>query len=743
MNKNVTNNKIFIILSIGVILLSLLGMISNYFFQRSTIQNNAQYYALRYNQDFDNNIENEANSIHSFLHLINDEILLKSYLSSNREELYNITKPIFENLNKHNDLTHFYFIKPNDEVFLRVHDYKKHSDLINRFTYLKAKELEDNFYGLEFGINNTFTLRYVHPWIINHQLIGYIELGKEINKITDILSEKMDLEILFAINEKEYSNRSKTNENYIVYKTINSNEIINNFIKNDKETVKSLSFDNRNYIAFKYPLEDASGKNLGHKIILINLTNEYNELTKQSIYYGLIMGIGTFLMLLVGFFFSKFKQKQINSVINNLEISKNKIEFLLNEQQDLLQLFNLGDSILFKWNNDTNRSVNYVSNNVQNLLGYTKDDFINHKVKYSSCIFSEDFEYVINNLKDLSAIEKGFFKHLPYRIINKKGDIRWVLDHTIFSKDVNGKITHFLSYIVDITEQKMIHENLKKLIDLQNNIIILTDGKELNYANKQFFNFFKFSNLDDFKKEHKCICEFFIEDDKYFHLGKIGKEQNWIEEIQKISENKSVVAMIDKYNITHIYSVHVNNFEKDLSIISFTDISETIIEQQKLEEKVNIDKLTNTYNREFFEKNIDIILENNHKNHLKTAIVIFDIDYFKKVNDSFGHDVGDEILKEFVKVIKSISRFHDDILIRWGGEEFLMILSIKNESILFNILEKYRQSICDHNFKFVEKITCSIGSSIHKGSTVKESIKEADIALYEAKASGRNKVVLH
>ena len=65
---------------------------------------------------------------------------------------------------------------------------------------------------------------------------------------------------------------------------------------------------------------------------------------------------------------------------------------------------------------------------------------------------------------------------------------------------------------------------------------------------------------------------------------------------------------------------------------------------------------------------------------------MFDIDHFKKVNDTFGHDVGDEVLKEFVEIIKSISRFND-ILIRWGGEEFLMILSVKMKILLPKILE--------------------------------------------------------
>ena len=160
-----------------------------------------------------------------------------------------------------------------------------------------------------------------------------------------------------------------------------------------------------------------------------------------------------------------------------------------------------------------------------------------------------------------------------------------------------------------------------------------------------------------------------------------------------------------------------------------------------------VDKINSVYwgsnNREYFDNNIENILNENYKNHLETAIVMFDIDFFKKVNDTFGHDIGDEILKEFVSILKLNSRFHDDILIRWGGEEFLMIVSIKDKNTLFNVLEKYKDAIENHNFSIVKKLTCSIGASIHNNSkTIKETIKESDKALYEAKTSGRNKAIL-
>lgn len=121
------------------------------------------------------------------------------------------------------------------------------------------------------------------------------------------------------------------------------------------------------------------------------------------------------------------------------------------------------------------------------------------------------------------------------------------------------------------------------------------------------------------------------------------------------------------------------------------------------------------------------------------SICIIDIDNFKKINDSYGHNKGDEVLKLFAKETKSLIR-QSDILVRFGGEEFLLLLhntNLKNAEVLANKVRKHFEDL-DYEVKF----TVSIGISEYKDDkNVDDIIAEADECLYLAKENGRNNVI--
>lgn len=162
----------------------------------------------------------------------------------------------------------------------------------------------------------------------------------------------------------------------------------------------------------------------------------------------------------------------------------------------------------------------------------------------------------------------------------------------------------------------------------------------------------------------------------------------------------------------------------------------------ELQDKSVRDTLTNAFNREYFEQNSYSIIKDATKLNSLLGVAFLDIDYFKVVNDTYGHDVGDLVLKKFVETIHKFSR-DSDILIRWGGEEFILFLKVKTQNDLLQALEHLRKVIQMQDFPVIGQKTCSIGGTIYNHSEkIEDTIKRADEGVYQAKKNGRNKVVI-
>jgi diguanylate cyclase (GGDEF)-like protein len=119
---------------------------------------------------------------------------------------------------------------------------------------------------------------------------------------------------------------------------------------------------------------------------------------------------------------------------------------------------------------------------------------------------------------------------------------------------------------------------------------------------------------------------------------------------------------------------------------------------------------------------------------------MFDLDYFKKVNDTYGHQIGDEILIKFAQIVSYNIR-DNDIFARWGGEEFVLLLIGTSENTAKNVANHLRQKIENEIFTKIKHITCSIGVSQYKdGDSIKSWLSRVDKALYKAKKNSRNRV---
>lgn len=159
--------------------------------------------------------------------------------------------------------------------------------------------------------------------------------------------------------------------------------------------------------------------------------------------------------------------------------------------------------------------------------------------------------------------------------------------------------------------------------------------------------------------------------------------------------------------------------------------------KKKLERASECDPLTGLYNRNKM-KSITS-LDGNFiatKGISDICCLLVDIDYFKRVNDEFGHEAGDVLLRQVSEILSSCVR-DSDIVIRWGGEEFFVLLYECDKQQAEFVAERIRESV-----ENLASITVSIGVAVHNGKSWEQSVNHADLALYRAKDRGRNKVVI-
>lgn len=223
--------------------------------------------------------------------------------------------------------------------------------------------------------------------------------------------------------------------------------------------------------------------------------------------------------------------------------------------------------------------------------------------------------------------------------------------------------------------------------------------------------------------------------------------------LNKLHEDKcydDLCIIKEKAEVFYKVKVLPIKFRREVlgKILVISNITEQKMLMKKLSELAYIDELTQIYNRRYFFRECNKEIERARRYKTVSSVVIFDIDFFKKVNDTYGHHVGDLILKHIVNIAKGSIRLND-IIARYGGEEFAVFLPQTGEKSAVDAAEKIRKIICDTPYILDGKeikVTASFGVYGFYYSSeedIGDIMIKADRALYKAKASGRNKVVFY
>jgi diguanylate cyclase (GGDEF)-like protein len=206
-------------------------------------------------------------------------------------------------------------------------------------------------------------------------------------------------------------------------------------------------------------------------------------------------------------------------------------------------------------------------------------------------------------------------------------------------------------------------------------------------------------------------------------------------------------TFLEKIEICLSCGVFLANFENATIRDTFAIIHKQLIEyreivnvkNRELEKLATLDKLTGAYNRMKFDEIIEREIERIRRYHRPFSMLMFDIDHFKGVNDNYGHNGGDYVLRTIADFVRENIRTLD-YFVRWGGEEFLIICSDSKMDEAYIVAEKIRKMVEGYIFDQVGKLTISLGVVEALDSDTEDSLlKRVDDAMYKAKREGGNR----
>ncbi|NOX15383.1 MAG: diguanylate cyclase [Epsilonproteobacteria bacterium] len=301
-------------------------------------------------------------------------------------------------------------------------------------------------------------------------------------------------------------------------------------------------------------------------------------------------------------------------------------------------------------------------------------------------------------------------------------------------------IAIFLAIIIlmlfrSYTKTKHTKEIEKYLSMIDNNVLVSTSDKEgvITSVSQALCNLTGYTKAELIGKGHNIFRHKDMPKEAFVDMwSTIQSGKSWHGEVKNLNKDGSfywadvtINPEYDEYDNLKGYSAVRQDItdKKHLEKLSITDAL------TKISNRLNLD---NCFKKEF---------DRAKRYKGKFSLIIIDIDFFKKINDTYGHKVGDDILIQISQLLKESLR-NTDILGRWGGEEFLIISPQIDISQAQNISNKIRILIQSYGFPDAGQITCSFGvTEFNQKDEFVDMFKRADIALYEAKNSGRNRVV--
>lgn len=423
-------------------------------------------------------------------------------------------------------------------------------------------------------------------------------------------------------------------------------------------------------------------------------------------------------------------------VVNIIDITDR-----IRDQQEMLKLHRIieqsDDLIMIT---DCEGIIEYVNDAYTKLTGWKKEELLGSKPSRlkSGKIPLDLYDAMWKTI----LAGKTYKRSLQNR--KKDGSLYWEEKTITPIKLIHNQITHFISTGKDITEEIKLKEALEESELLFKTLTesalagIFLYRQTFLYINQSFIKMTGYS-FDDLKK--MTPMDLVAPKERAFIEERVQARLKGELQDQIVYEDLKIITRAGEVRWFYIAISTVKFQGKWTGLGTAIDMTQRKMMEKKLEYVAQTDPLTGLYNRLRFDDIIQREIAVGKRQNTLISFIYMDIDFFKKINDTCGHDTGDVILKELALIIREVLRV-SDYPFRWGGEEFIMICPNTTINEVKVLAERLRQKIEENNFSIVEKVTVSIGvTQYYDDESVDEMIKRADQALYQAKESGRNKVI--
>jgi len=665
-----------------------------------------------------------------------DAGLIEAFEDRDRDRLLETVAPLYADLNIHNRVTHFYFHDSDRVNFLRVHQPSRYGDTIGRFTALGAERTGLPTWGVELGPLGTFTLRFVVPWRTDDRLIGYLELGEEIDHVLDNLRDQYGVE-LFAFIDKSYLDRTGWESGMrMLGRSFAWDALPNVVLASETETAlpldqldptgpmgaaDTLHEDGRTHALFRFPLVDAGDRQVAHLVAALDITARRADLaTTILIIAGASVCGGIAVIILFWFILGRAEARHRRAEARQLQLGR-----ILDLAHDQVLLLDASSLAVLEANRGARSDLGYSDEALKSLLG---PELI---------LLGRDRNLVtelaplVRSAEQVRTLE-GNLRRKDGSTIPAEFRCQYVATH---------KPPAFAVIATDITDRQQAERERQLAVTVFRNsaeAMMVTNADNLIVAVNPAFTKLTGYDAEDVSGRNPRMLASGRHDKEYYRKMWKGLSEtgHWHGELWNRRKDGTLYAQ--RLAVTAIH-------DRDGTVLSYvgllSDVTEEKLESDRIRQQAHMDEVTGLPNRYMLLESLTRALHARRHADDTLAVLFLDLDGFKAINDTHGHGAGDLALQEVARRVGVVVR-KDDVVGRLGGDEFVVL--IRNVGEIGNAEALARKVLGTFAEPFDVEVArmpmgCSIGialSPLH-GADAEGLLAAADRAMYRAKSEGK------